>query len=103
MIFEALSADNVVTIAKGMLAELTARARSIGISLEFSDKVAIYLAKDAYEESFGARSVRREIIHSIENRLSSIILEGTLSPEDKLLVDIEENRLVFLKNSVCAL
>ncbi len=101
--FNSLTSEDVVVIASGMLAELAKRAKSIGISLDFSDKVAAYLAKDAYEESFGARSVRREIIHRIENRLSSIILEGSLSPKDKLLVDIDGDKIVFLKNSVYAL
>jgi len=103
VVFEPLEREDIRLIAEGMLTELTTRADGIGISLEFSDKVADYLASDAYEESFGARSVRREIIHRIENRLSSIILEGALVLGDKLLVDIDGGEIVFLKNSVCRL
>ena len=103
VVFDALSREDIKDIANGMLSELTKRAKGIGISLEFSDKVSTYLANDAYEESFGARSVRREIIHRIENRLSSIILDGSISPKDTLFVDIDGGEIVFLKNSVCSI
>ena len=103
VVFDALSREDIKLIAEGMLSELSGRAQSIGISLEFSDNVATHLANEAYDESFGARSVRREIIHRIENRLSTIILEGALSPTDTLLVDIDGGEIVFLKNSICAL
>ena len=103
VVFDALSREDIKLIAEGMLSELSGRAQSIGISLEFSDNVATHLANEAYDESFGARSVRREIIHRIENRLSTIILEGALSPTDTLLVDIDDGEIVFLKNSICAL
>ena len=103
VVFNPLHSEDIAMIAKGMLCELTERAESIGITLEFSDRVSTYLASDSYEERFGARSVRREIIHRIENRLSSIILDGTLSPDDKLLVDVRDGDIVFLKNSVCAI
>ena len=86
-----------------MLSELAHRAKGIGITIEFSDAVATYLAKDAYEESFGARSVRREIIHRIENKISAIILDGALSEDDTLYLDVKDGSILFLKNSVCAL
>lgn len=103
VLFDALCSEDIKRIADGMLAELTERAKAIGISLEFSDKVAAYLANDVYDESFGARCVRREIIHRIENRLSSIILDGSISKKDNLLVDIDGGEIVFLKNSICKL
>ena len=103
VVFNALSLKDIVVIAEGMLCELTERARSIGVSLEFSGAVAECLAKDSYEQSFGARAVRREIIHRIENRLSSIILDGSLTEHDKLRVDISDGEIVFLKNSICTL
>lgn len=103
VVFDALRREDIKRIADRMLGELTARARGIGVSLEFSDKVSAYLANDVYEAGFGARSVRREIIHRIENRVSSMILEGAVLSTDTLLVDIEGGEIVFLKNSACRL
>ena len=103
VVFDALRREDVGRIADRMLGELAARARGIGVSLEFSDKVSAYLANDVYEAGFGARSVRREIIHRIENRVSSMILEGAVLSTDTLLVDIEDGEIVFLKNSACRL
>ena len=103
IIFNPLKEREIRLIAEKMLSELAHRAKGIGIAIEFSDAVATYLAKDAYEESFGARSVRREIIHRIENKISAIILDGALSEDDTLYLDVKDGSILFLKNSVCAL
>ena len=49
-----------------------------------------------YDEKYGARSIRREIIHRIEDRLSSLILEGKISPQDRVKISVTGDELVFV-------
>ena len=80
-----------------MLSELSARAKDIGISLDFKDSVATYLAKHSYDENFGARSVRREIVHLVEDRLSSLMLEEAIVSGDSVTVWADEKTIIFSK------
>ncbi len=101
--FEPLKEKDIEMIASKMLDELVKRAKNIGIDLEFSPAVPAHLAATAYSDTFGARSIRREIIQRIENKLSSLVIEGTLSANDTLLVDTSGDKILFIKNSVCML
>ena len=97
IVFAPLSAEDIKKISQNMLSELSARARDIGISLDFKDSVAAHLAQHAYDENFGARSVRREIVHLVEDRLSSLILEGAIASGDSVTVWADEKNIIFNK------
>ncbi|MBO7250297.1 MAG: ATP-dependent Clp protease ATP-binding subunit [Clostridia bacterium] len=103
VLFEPLREKEIEIIAAKMLDELVIRAKSIGIELNFSPTVATHLANTAYSDTFGARSIRREIIQRIENKISSLIIEGSISSSDSLLVDVADDKMLFIKNSVCML
>ncbi|MBO5845076.1 MAG: ATP-dependent Clp protease ATP-binding subunit, partial [Clostridia bacterium] len=100
IVFEPLSSENIKIISKNMLAELSSRAKAIGITLCFEEEVAIYLAERAYDESYGARSLRRHIVHLIEDRLSTLILEGSIASKDTVTVSAKNDTLTFKKDGV---
>ena len=44
---------------------------------------------------FGARPLRRTIRRRVDNELSRMVLEGSLNPGDKVVVDLDEGKLTF--------
>ena len=60
-----------------------------------TDEVKAWLAEEGFDAAFGARPLRRTIQRQIETPLSKHILEGEFKEEDHILVEIQDNTLVF--------
>jgi len=73
---------------KSMLAENN-------ISLELSEQAADWLSKAGYDPQFGARPVKRVLQKEVLNQLSKKILAGEILPEQKILVDKQDDTIKF--------
>ena len=98
IIFNSLSRKDIAAIAKLMLADVSERSRSIGISLSFSPAVTELLAEKGFDENWGARPLRRTVMRLVEDQLSTDLLEGKFSAGDRVLADVADEKIVFLKN-----
>jgi ATP-dependent Clp protease ATP-binding subunit ClpC len=76
--------------------ELTERRlHAQNIDLEFTEAAVELVAEEGFDPEFGARPLRRTIQRRVDNELSRMVLEGSLNPGDKLVVDLEEGKLTF--------
>lgn len=80
-----------------MLDDVAGRCHSIGISLSFTPKVAELLAEKGFDESWGARPLRRTIMRLVEDKLSTDLLEGKFATGDAVEVDVVNEEIVFGK------
>ncbi len=77
IVFNALSAEQVGTIAGIMLAGLAKRLqKQINITLKWDEAVLRRLAIEGYDANYGARPLRRLISRAVETELSKIIIKG---------------------------
>ena len=74
-----------------MLSELSKRANDMGISLSFSESVIEQISKVGFDESYGARPLRRAIQSEIEDMLSEEILRGKLKAGKSYVCDFADN------------
>jgi len=65
------------------------------ISLTISDAALQWLADAGFDPAFGARPLKRVIQRKLTNRISEMILEGTIREGDALAVDLTEGALTF--------
>ena len=93
IVFNQLSREDIAEIAREMLNELKTRADTLDIELTFDDSLPEHLAISAYDEAFGARSVRRAIVHGIEDKLSSMIVEGDVHRGDRVKISLIDNEI----------
>ena len=54
-----------------------------------------WLVEHGYERAFGARPMRRTIQREIDNRLSTMLLNGQLLPGQQVVVDAQDGGLAF--------
>ncbi len=103
IVFNSLTKKDIAQIAAHMLSELTERGKEIGLTLKIDDSVPDYLSEYAYDENFGARSIRRAIVHKIEDEISSMVIDGILSKGDIVKISVNGSDLVFLKaeSAIC--
>ncbi|MBV9454306.1 MAG: AAA family ATPase [Rubrobacter sp.] len=95
IVFRALSREQIADIAKLLLERTTRRLHAQDIGVEFTEEAVNLLSEEGFDPEFGARPLRRTIQRRVDNELSRMVLGGSLSPGDKVVVSVEEGRLVF--------
>ena len=66
-----------------------------GITLEVTPAALKFLAEEGYDPEFGARPVKRVIHRLVLNRLSKDILAQTVDKDKPIVIDVENDDLVF--------
>jgi ATP-dependent Clp protease ATP-binding subunit ClpC len=99
IIFSPLSLDQVRRIVDLQMRSVAERLGEQGLVVELTDDARAWLAKQGYDQQFGARPLRRAIQRFIESPLSVQMLKGAFRRGDVVLVDVAERSagLAFLK------
>ncbi|MFC6283057.1 MULTISPECIES: ATP-dependent chaperone ClpB [Polaromonas] len=92
VVFHALDAKNIESIARIQLKVLMARLEKMDLTLEVSEAAVAELAKVGFDPVFGARPLKRAIQQRIENPLSKLLLEGRFPPKSTIPVDVDPIR-----------
>ena len=97
VVFHSLDQKNIKAIAKIQMGRLIERVQAMEMDLQVSDAALAVLAQAGFDPIFGARPLKRAIQQQLENPLSKLILEGRFGEKDVIMVDANENELVFSK------
>ena len=92
VVFHALDAKNIESIARIQLKVLMARLQKMDLTMEVSESAIAELAKVGFDPVFGARPLKRAIQQRIENPLSKLLLEGRFLPKSTIPVDVDPVR-----------
>jgi len=69
-----------------LLEDTRRRLAAQDVTVEFSDAAIELLARQGFQPEFGARPLRRTIQRQLDNRLSAMLLAGTIDPGSHLRV-----------------
>ena len=97
IIFDRLTDKEITSIVDIQLKRLLKRLDQQNIRLELTDKAKKFLAKEGYDPAYGARPLKRIIQQQILNPLSVAILDGEFGEGDKIVAEVEKDRLEFSK------
>lgn len=95
IVFSKLSKDEIKEIAGKMLQNLAKRLSNIGVNISFTDKVVERIADEGFDDTYGARPLRRAIVSNIEDKLSEKLLDSTFGESDTVVCDYRDNEYVF--------
>ena len=70
--------------------------RNQNITINVDDEVISFIAKNAYDEAFGARPIRRYIQNNLESKLASLIIDNKIKSNDNIPVIIDKNEIKVL-------
>jgi ATP-dependent Clp protease ATP-binding subunit ClpA len=87
IVFKPLTEENIISIARLMLADVATMLKSKGIELEISDAGLAQIAHLGYDPKFGARPLRRLIQEKIEDNIAKKILGNELGRRDTLVIN----------------
>ena len=83
VVFKPLQAEQIKDIVKLVLKELADRlAKQLEIKLTATDEAVVHLASAGFDPAFGARPLKRLIVHTVENLLARKIVAGEIKNGD---------------------
>lgn len=97
IIFKKLGHEHIMTICSNLLAKVSQRLNTSGITLEFDDTVKNLLIQNDFDEKYGARPLRRAITTQIEDFIAQKIIDGEIKTGDEVLIYSEDKNIQFKK------
>jgi ATP-dependent Clp protease ATP-binding subunit ClpC len=95
IVFHELSKPEIVSMVDLLIKRLQGQLVSQGLGLELTDAAKVLLADKGYDATLGARPLRRAIQRMIEDPLSERILYKEFHAGVTIIVDAENDEIVF--------
>jgi ATP-dependent Clp protease ATP-binding subunit ClpC len=91
IVFSQLTKQNVREIADIMVSQLCDRVLKQGLNLEVTDAVKEKLTDEGYNPIYGARPLRRAIMHLLEDNLAGSFLNTEFKKGSNIIVNLDAN------------
>ncbi len=95
IVFRQLTKADVEKILDLELAKIGGRLARQGIKLELNKSARTFLINKGYDETLGARPLRRAVEKYVEDQLAEEILRGSLQKDKVVKVDVGKTGLTF--------
>ncbi len=95
IVFNKLTQDEIKQIAGKMLETLSKRLAAMDITITFTDAAITAIADKGFDDSYGARPLRRAIQSEIEDVLSEKLLDGEIKANSAVTCDYRDGGFVF--------
>lgn len=97
IVFHALAREHIKEIVNLMLKDVNERIKEQDLHLEVTEGAKEFLAKEGFDEAYGARPLRRAILRHVEDQLSEALLQKVFTSGEYIQVDVEDNGIVLKK------
>jgi ATP-dependent Clp protease ATP-binding subunit ClpC len=105
VVFHALTEPELTQIIDLLGAEVGARLKEQGVTLELTQPAKTLLVREGYNPAYGARPLRRTVQRLVETPLSRDLLKGVFKPGDTVVVDVDQEtqKLTFVRRELLEL
>lgn len=97
IVFHSLVEEQLKQIIDLLVKDLNERIKENGYELEVTDKAKDFILKEGVDLEFGARPLKRAIQKFVEDEVAEEILKRNLVEGDKIVVDVEADKIVVKK------
>ena len=95
VIFKSLGKEVVYGILDKIIRETEERLKNINLHLELTKGAKDYIIEHSYEESYGARPIKRYVTHNIETLLADKIIRDEVKYNETIIVDVKDDNLIL--------
>ena len=95
VVFKSLTIEQIEKIVDLIIESLVKRLEERGIGLELSEDARRFIAKESYDEEFGARPVKRYAQKNIENQIAEMIISNEVIDGQTIEITVSDNSLKF--------
>ncbi len=89
IVFRSLSRAEITEIVDLEVLKVNERLAERGMMLELTEEARQHLSEEGYDPDFGARPLRRVVTNMVEDKLSDVILSGSVKLGSTVLVDYD--------------
>ncbi|WP_125257429.1 ATP-dependent Clp protease ATP-binding subunit ClpA [Brevundimonas fluminis] len=93
--FKALDSETIKSVVTKFILQLEAQLADRNITIELTDEAADWLAKNGFDELYGARPLARVIQENIKKPLADDILFGRLTKGGHVKVELKDGKIAF--------
>jgi ATP-dependent Clp protease ATP-binding subunit ClpB len=98
IMFTPLNKKEIKEIVKIQFAQINKMLSENNIKAELSENALNWIAEKGFEPQYGARPVKRILQKEILNELAKSVLSEAVSTEKNILIDLQNNDIVFKNN-----
>ena len=91
--FNSLDKDTVYQILDNIIHNIEDRLKDKQLKIKLTDNAKKYVIDSSYNESFGARPIKRYVSKNIESLIANSILEDKIKYGDTITIDIKDDKL----------
>ena len=95
VVFKSLTIEQIEKIVDLIIESLVKSLEERGIGLELSEDARRFIAKESYDEEFGARPVKRYVQKNIENQIAEMIISNEVIDGQTIEITVSDNSLKF--------
>ncbi len=95
IMFTPLDMEEIKQIVKLQFNRIAKMLKQQNVNISISENAVDRIAKAGFDPLFGARPIKRELQRNVLNELSKQILSDTIEKDKEIIVDLENDNLVF--------
>ena len=93
--YKPLTRSDIGRIIDLQIADLNRRLEQQQLSVEVTEGAKDFIVAEAYDPAYGARPLRRYVRHTIETKLSKLLLAGKILPGQTVTADAVDGEIVL--------
>ena len=93
--YKPLTRQNVKRIIDLQIDRLNRRLAEQQLSVTLTEQAKDFIVSESYDPAYGARPLRRYVQHTVETKLSRLLLAGQVLPGQELTVDARNGEIVI--------
>jgi ATP-dependent Clp protease ATP-binding subunit ClpB len=100
--FHALGIEHMKKIVDIQVRGLLRRLQDRKIHVDLTDAAKNFVVSEGYDPMYGARPLKRTLQRRVLDPLAMRVLEGDFHEGDRVVVDVGDNALTFLRKQTAA-
>ena len=93
--FNSLDKKTIYEILDNIIKSIEDRLKDNRLSINLTDKAKEYIIDSSYNESFGARPIKRYVTKNIESLIANNILEDNIKYNSTITIDVKDNKFII--------
>lgn len=93
IVFKSLTKNIIYNILDKIIKETENRLGDLNIKLLLTDDAKDFIINESFDESFGARPIKRFVTKNIETLLANEIINNRIRINDTIVIEIKDNKL----------
>lgn len=95
IVFNSLTKDVIYEILDKLISDLNKKLDNQKIKLSLTKKAKDYIVDNGFDANYGARPLKRYLSKNLETLLAKKLIDGTITTNSNLIVDVSNNELVI--------